>query len=205
MARLYSCRSACARVARTAGPLLAVQGAELNARLIGGARHRAAQGIDFLDQVALADAADGRVAAHLPQRLDIVREQQRAQAHARSRQRGFGAGMAAADHDDLVFLSKTHDTESTRFSAEGATLNSRGQSTREPLSAAATKAACKALRSRYHPHGRRRRCRHHGRGGHHRVRDRHVGIFDSVAGAALQIGQVAPDFTATTARVTPSC
>ena len=68
---------------------------------IGRARHGAAERVDLLDQVALADAADGRVAAHLAERLDALREQQRARTHARSGQRGLGAGVAAADHDDV--------------------------------------------------------------------------------------------------------
>ena len=64
--------------------------------------------VDLLDQMTLADAADGRIAAHLPQRLDVVRQQQGALAHARSRQRGLGAGMAAADHDDAEFRTESH-------------------------------------------------------------------------------------------------
>ena len=89
---------------------------------VGGKRHRAAERVDLLDQVALADAADGRIAAHLPQRLDVVREQQGAPAHARSRERGFGARMAAADHDHVEFRTETHHAESTRFS-EARTVN----------------------------------------------------------------------------------
>ena len=81
--------------------LAGVQRAELDAGAVRGARHRAAQRVDLLDQVALADAADGRVAAHLAQRLDALREQQRARAHARGRQRGLGAGVAAADDDHI--------------------------------------------------------------------------------------------------------
>src|SRR5258708_1696864 len=65
---------------------------------------------------ALADAADRRIAAHLTQRLDIVRQEQGALAHARSRKSGFGARMAAADHDYPVFRAETHHAESTRFS-----------------------------------------------------------------------------------------
>ena len=60
----------------------AVEDAELDAGLVRGDRHGAAQRIDFLDQVALADAADRRVAAHLPQRLDVVGQQQGLAAHA---------------------------------------------------------------------------------------------------------------------------
>ena len=48
------------------------------------------------------------IAAHLPQRLDIVREQQRARAHAGCGKRRLGAGVAAADHDDIVFGLETH-------------------------------------------------------------------------------------------------
>ena len=47
-------------------------------RLVGGDRHRTAQRVDLLDEVSLADAADRRVARHLPERLDVVGEQQRA-------------------------------------------------------------------------------------------------------------------------------
>jgi hypothetical protein len=38
-------------------------------------RHEPAQGIDLADQMALADAPDGRVAAHLPQRFQVMGEQ----------------------------------------------------------------------------------------------------------------------------------
>ena len=58
-------------------PLRAVEDAELDPGLVGGHRHGAAQRVDLLDQVALADAADRRIAAHLPERLDAVRQQQR--------------------------------------------------------------------------------------------------------------------------------
>ena len=56
-------------------PFAAVQGAEMDAGAIDGARHGAAERVDFLGQVALADAADGRVAAHLAQRLDVLGQQ----------------------------------------------------------------------------------------------------------------------------------
>ena len=56
------------------GSLAGVQRAKLNSSLVGGDRHRTAESIDLPDEVALADAADGRIAAHLPQSLDAVRE-----------------------------------------------------------------------------------------------------------------------------------
>src|ERR1700685_3169988 len=75
--------------------------------------------------MALADATDGRVAAHLPQGLDVVRQKEGAPAHTRSRKRGLGAGMAAADHDHVVFRTQPHLAESPRFS-RGATLPPEG-------------------------------------------------------------------------------
>ena len=49
-----------------------------------------------------ADAADRRVAGHLPEGFDIVGEQQRLRAHAGGSQRSFRTGVAAADDDDVV-------------------------------------------------------------------------------------------------------
>jgi hypothetical protein len=76
---------------------------------IGGQRHSAAQGVDFFDQMALANATDRRVAAHLPQRFDVVAEQKRFAAHASRRQSGLGSGMATADHDHIEFLRVKHE------------------------------------------------------------------------------------------------
>ena len=42
----------------------------MDAGLVGRRGHRAAERVDLLDEVALADAADRRVAAHLAERLD---------------------------------------------------------------------------------------------------------------------------------------
>jgi hypothetical protein len=51
--------------------------------------------------MALADAADRRIAAHRPERVEVVRQQQGVRARPRRGQRSFGAGMAAADDDDI--------------------------------------------------------------------------------------------------------
>jgi hypothetical protein len=58
-------------------PLARIENPELDARFIGGRRHRPAQGVDFLDQMPLADTADRRVAAHRTECLEVVRQQQR--------------------------------------------------------------------------------------------------------------------------------
>ena len=65
------------------------------------AAHHAVQRVDLAHDVALAEAADRRVARHLADAVEAMRDQRRARAHAVRRQRGLGAGMAAADHDDV--------------------------------------------------------------------------------------------------------
>ena len=44
------------------GSLARIEDAKLDPGLVGSQRHRTAQGVDFLDQVALADTPDGRIA-----------------------------------------------------------------------------------------------------------------------------------------------
>ena len=81
-----------------------VQRAPLDAGVVRSDGHDAAERVDFPDQMALADPADRGIAAHLADRLDVVCQQQRARADPRARERGFGAGVAAADDDDVVVL-----------------------------------------------------------------------------------------------------
>jgi len=71
-------------------------------------RHDAAERIDFLHEVALADAADGRVARHLADGLGIVGQQQGLGPEPRARRSRLGAGMAAADHDHIISLGMPH-------------------------------------------------------------------------------------------------
>ena len=91
--------------------LARVQGAKLDAGLVGRERHGTAERIDLLDQMPLADPADGGIAAHLPERLDVVGDQERAPPHAGGRERGLGAGMAAADHDHVMVRCEAHGPE----------------------------------------------------------------------------------------------
>ena len=85
-----------------------IQRAPLDAGQVGRMGHDPAQRIDFLDQMTLADAADGRVAAHRTHGFHIVGQQQGAGAGAGGRQRGLGAGVAATDHDDIKLLWIQH-------------------------------------------------------------------------------------------------
>lgn len=108
------------RARRTHGRTLArIEDAKLDACLVGRCCHRAVERVDFLDQMALADAADRGVATHRAERVEAVREQQRLDAHARAGKRCFGAGMAATDHDHVEAVRKLHG-KSVKFGcAEG--------------------------------------------------------------------------------------
>ena len=89
-------------------PLAGIEDPELDPRLVGRDAHRAAERVHFLDQVSLADPADRGIARHLPQRLDVVGEQQRATTHARGGEGCFGTGVAATDDDDVEFFWIKH-------------------------------------------------------------------------------------------------
>ncbi|MNQ87642.1 hypothetical protein D3C85_1028740 [compost metagenome] len=64
--RLSIKHTVCLRAGRThSGPLRAIQNAELYPRFVRRQGHRATQGIDLFNKVALANSADGRIARHL--------------------------------------------------------------------------------------------------------------------------------------------
>ena len=69
--------------------------------VVGQPAHQPVEGVDLAHQVALAQAADGRVAGHLADGLELVGEQQGARAEARRRGRGLAAGVPAADDDHV--------------------------------------------------------------------------------------------------------
>ena len=93
---------------RPGGPyrrtLAGIEDTELYPAPVRSPGHDPAQGVYFLDQVAFADAADGRIARHLPQGIDTVGQQQGTHTHARGGQGSLCAGMAPADDDYVVFL-----------------------------------------------------------------------------------------------------
>jgi hypothetical protein len=57
------------------GPLTAIEHAELNSRSIDHLPHQASEGIDFANNLALSDSPDRRIAAHLPDRIQIASQQ----------------------------------------------------------------------------------------------------------------------------------
>ena len=76
----------------------------MDGRPVGDAAHLAAQGVDFLDELSLGEAPDGRVARHEGEGIEIDVEQECVAPHARGGQRCLAPGMAGADHDDVITL-----------------------------------------------------------------------------------------------------
>ena len=65
--------------------LTRIKYSEMNTGVVSRQRHRAAQGINFFYQMTLANTADRRITGHLPERFDILGNQQRFYAHSRGR------------------------------------------------------------------------------------------------------------------------
>ncbi len=82
--------------------LAAIEDAELDAGAVDRPAHDPVERVDLAHEMALGEAANRRVARHLADRLDLMGQQQRAGAEASRRSRSFAAGVAAADHDDVV-------------------------------------------------------------------------------------------------------
>jgi hypothetical protein len=79
-----------------------VQQTELDSYAVGDLSHDPAQGVDFTHQVAFGDAADGWIAGHLGDQVQIHRYHRGLEAQAGTRSRGFASGMAGSNHDYVV-------------------------------------------------------------------------------------------------------
>jgi hypothetical protein len=79
--------------------LAAVEHSELNAGGVDRPAHRAAERIDLANNLALADAADRRIAAHLPDGVAVRREQCGIRSKSRGSERGLDSGVAGANND----------------------------------------------------------------------------------------------------------
>ena len=90
-------------------PLARIQHPKMNAGLIRRPGHHTAQGIDFLDQMSLANSANSGIAAHLPERFNILRQQQGSAPQARGCQRSLRPGMTAPHDNDVKRIRKPHE------------------------------------------------------------------------------------------------
>jgi hypothetical protein len=84
--------------------LAGIEYPKLDSRTIGRPSHSATEGVNFLDQMTFANAANGGVAGHLAQRVDIVSEQQSLGTRARGGQGGLSSGVPSTYDNDIKAL-----------------------------------------------------------------------------------------------------
>ena len=77
---------------------------ELDARRVDRLPHQSPQRVDLADDVPLGHTTDRRIAAHLPDGVEVGRQQRRMSAHPRGGGCGFGSGMSGADNDNVVVV-----------------------------------------------------------------------------------------------------
>ena len=82
-------------------PLAAIQHAELQRGHVRCASHDAAERVNFADNGALGDAANGGIARHLANGLERARYQCSARPTACSSHRRLGACVTGADDEDV--------------------------------------------------------------------------------------------------------
>ena len=84
--------------------LAGVETAELDRGGVDVLRHLAAEGVDLPHQVALGQAADRRVAGHGADGVGVDDGDKGAAAHPGGGQGRFAAGMAGADHGNIILI-----------------------------------------------------------------------------------------------------
>ena len=85
--------------------LSSVEHFTLDHRRVDVLSHFAAEGVNFPDKMALAGAADRRVARHHRHGIQIDGQQQRLVALARRGQSGFAPSVARTDDDGFITFS----------------------------------------------------------------------------------------------------
>jgi hypothetical protein len=80
------------------GAARGVEETELDAAAVGDFAHDAAEGVDFADEMTFGYAADGGVAGHLCDEVEVEGEESGAEAHARGGGGGFATSMAGTDY-----------------------------------------------------------------------------------------------------------
>ena len=91
--------------------LAQVQHPVLDARAIGRLRHLAAERVELAHEMALPRTADGGIAGHIADRVQIDRKHDGLQPHPRAGQPGLDPGVARADHGYIVPASVKFHTD----------------------------------------------------------------------------------------------
>jgi hypothetical protein len=84
------------------GTFSRIQHSELNSGGVGVESHLATERVNFPDEMAFGQAADGRVAAHLGDRVEVHRQKKGLAAHPSGSEGGFATRVPGADHNHIV-------------------------------------------------------------------------------------------------------
>ncbi len=121
------------------GPLAPIQKTKLNARRIGHPAHHAVQRINFPHQMSLPQPANGRVAGHFANSLQLMGDQQGLRPESRGRRRRFAACVPSSDDDDIKFAHKNSAISGSKY--RDSAFLTRAESTRENVSRETSTAA----------------------------------------------------------------
>ena len=112
------------------GAFAAVQHPELDAGFVRHPAHQPVERVDLAHEMALAEAADGRIAGHFADCGKAVGDEGGPRAHPRRGRGRLAAGMAAADHDHIEALVHGPYLVGSRAFVKAATNVSRESETR---------------------------------------------------------------------------
>ena len=76
----------------------------MDARRVGDPAHQAVERVDLADQVTLAEPPDSRIARHLADGCEGMRDERRPGAHTCRGGRRLGSSVPAADDNHVVCL-----------------------------------------------------------------------------------------------------
>ena len=112
-----------------------VEETELDAGGVGYLAHDSAKGVDLADEMAFGDAADGWVAAHLGDEVEVEGEDGGAEAHARGGHGGFASCVAGAYYYYVELFGKASLLyfRRSRVSRELSLYNSRCTKNNQPM------------------------------------------------------------------------
>ncbi len=83
-----------------------IQQAKLDADSVGHLAHDSAQRVHLAHEMPLGDAANGGIARHLRDEIEVKRIQRSLQAHARRSHGGFATGMTRTYHHNIIGFSE---------------------------------------------------------------------------------------------------
>jgi hypothetical protein len=83
------------------GPFAPVEHPAVDRRMVGGPRHESVEHVELADEVALADAANRRIARHLTEIFSAKGQQPNARASARGRGCSLTARVTSTDDKNV--------------------------------------------------------------------------------------------------------